>query len=681
MTVPNLFSQNPYWDWANGTGAGSGKSIARDNSGNLYITGTFTSSTITFGSTILNNDSVGGGTSDIFIVKCNASGGVIWAKSVGGKLNDNGNGIAVDATGNIYVTGGFYSTSIMFGTNNLTHSGMFIAKYNPSGTVIWAKDAIGSSSGNGIALDAGGNAFIVGTYSSSSITFSSIVVTNSSNNNDVFIAKYDPSGTVQWAKGGGGSNMDAGNGITVDGSGNVIITGYFAGASATFGALTLNNISSFGGAAPDVFVIKYNGSTGNIVWGRSGGSLSIDSGNGVTCDGNGNVYLTGNAESNAVFGSINLAGGSFGAVFVVKYDANGNTKWGKSWYRNTTTNGYPPDAGASIEVDANKNTYITGSANGSITFGTTTINNPGIFVTKLDSTGSVVGVNASTSGTGTFGADLVLDPSENIFVTGGFDSSVKLDSISISNSNAKNILWGKICGNPPKLLISPTGPITLCNGDKTVLTATAITGTTYTWSTGSSAPSITVTTSGNYYATATNASGCVITTPSVAVTVNPPSSSFSYTVSNMTVHFTQTGTGCNTFVWDFGNGNTSTINPSPIVTYANAGIYSACLQCNGEPSACVTCQTINISTSGISEGVNNWNFSIYPNPGNGYIYVRSDLQISKIEVTNLIGESLYTEVPNHKLIYAIDVSSNPKGIYFMHLYTDDKKVTKKVIIE
>jgi hypothetical protein len=116
--------------------------ISTDASGNILVTGEFTSPTITFGATTLTNS----GSYDIFVVKYDPSGNVLWAKSVAGERQDLPAGISADASGNIVVTGNFESSTITFGTTTLTHSGgyhdMFVAKLSSTtGMEIFSKDA------------------------------------------------------------------------------------------------------------------------------------------------------------------------------------------------------------------------------------------------------------------------------------------------------------------------------------------------------------------------------------------------------------------------------------------------------------------------------------------------------------------------------------------------------------
>ena len=139
-TIAN--AQAPAWQWAKSAGGASGstngQSISTDASGNVFVTGDFNVASITFGTTTLTR----AGGADIFVVKYDASGNVLWAKSAGGTSSDYADGISTDASGNVLVTGSFASASITFGTTTLTNTlsnfpDIFVVKYDASGNVLW----------------------------------------------------------------------------------------------------------------------------------------------------------------------------------------------------------------------------------------------------------------------------------------------------------------------------------------------------------------------------------------------------------------------------------------------------------------------------------------------------------------------------------------------------------------
>jgi hypothetical protein len=433
-----------------GTGDESGSGISTDANGNVFVTGWFSSPSITFGSTTLINRRVAGTPTDIFVVKYDPSGNLLWAKSAGGNGNDISSGISTDANGNVLVTGYFESAFIIFGTDTLTKTSaggreIFVVKYDASGNILWAKAAEGnfSNQGDAISTDASGNVFITGSFSSDTIVFGSVALTNTNSwhNPDIFVVKYDAAGNVLWAKSAGGSYDDYGSGISTEASGNVYITGRFASPSIAFGSTTLINAHVY---ESDIFVVKYD-AAGNVIWAKSAGGANDDFGNGLSIDPSGNVLLTGFFRSSTItFGSTIIANSGIQDVFVVKYDASGNVIWAKSAGGNKT------DISGGISNDGNGNVFVTGYFNSpSISFGpiSLTVTNPGasdIFVAKLDALGNVIWA-IKAAGTGVeYGEAICNDASGNAFITGLSSSpTITFGATTLTNTGSIDIFVAK----------------------------------------------------------------------------------------------------------------------------------------------------------------------------------------------------------------------------------------------
>ena len=180
------------------------------------------------------------GLSDIAVAKYSATGVPLWSKSFGGWLTDSGNAVAVDAAGNVVVTGQF-GNWINFGAGYIQHHGsndIFIVKLTPSGTTIWGKTFGGSSDdfGAGVAVDASGNVVITG-GSSGIVDFGGGNLIG----NGMFLAKYSPSGAPLSSQLFANNLSAQGSAVTVDGSGSVVATGSFSSTTIDLGSGPLTN--------------------------------------------------------------------------------------------------------------------------------------------------------------------------------------------------------------------------------------------------------------------------------------------------------------------------------------------------------------------------------------------------------------------------------------------------------
>lgn len=196
----------------------------------------------------------------------------------------------------------------------------FVAKLSPSGNWLWAVPAgsvvnPNSSGINKIALDGSGNAYVTGEALGYTLDFGTITLTTTTARRRIFVAKLDAAGTWLWAMQTGGTNIEASNGIAVDNAGNAYVTGAFLN-STSFDAVTLTGVPSgtmYG--VYDAFVVKL-ASAGAVQWAVRAGGESDDKGQAIALDGRGGVYLTGQAASTAAdFGAISLASAPAGGFW------------------------------------------------------------------------------------------------------------------------------------------------------------------------------------------------------------------------------------------------------------------------------------------------------------------------------------------------------------------------------
>jgi len=338
-----------YWMQSGGSATiDEAMSVASDATGNSYTTGYFTST-----ANIDGNSFSSTGLDDIFLVKTNSTGGIDWVKTAGGLNSDKALSVATDNAGNIAITGFFYS-SADFDGQSITSAGqqdVFIAKYNSSGTLLWVTSAggTGSDAGNSIAFDNAGNVIVTGEFTGT-CSFGSISLTSFANSLDVFTAKYDAGGNVLWAKKGSARYTDRGTGVSTDATGNIFVCGMFSDT------ITFDNVHN-NAMYNAMFVIKYDGA-GNEQWFRWMGSGSTVNMGGVAVHGN-DINLTGNFTGTLFFfgnaSNPTLATANANNIFVCRYDELGNVSWAHA-------DGSSSDiTSQAIAVQSNGEVLITGN--------------------------------------------------------------------------------------------------------------------------------------------------------------------------------------------------------------------------------------------------------------------------------------------------------------------------------
>ena len=349
--------------------------VVTDSFGNVLISGHFTSPTVTFGQLTLTNSN-SSSSDDIFLVKYDSNGNVIWAKKYGGNGDDIANNLAYDNANKICLTGTFDGTSMVFGSDTLYNGGaydMFVVELDTSGNPIWARSATGVRSENGldVFIDKSGEVVVAGVFSSTTSTFDTILINNTSipYNWDIFLAKYNSNGDLSWVKHSGGAAAEWSQGVVVDTNGNIYLTGTFENPSITFDTISINNS---GPGSREVFLTKYN-ATGNALWTKSIAGINNDEVNSIFIDDSGYVYLTGGyLSANLIIDTITLISNGNSDAYIAKFNNSGNVAWAKR----IASNGY--DEGTAMTIDAKNNLYITGNFwNASLTIDSITLPNHG----------------------------------------------------------------------------------------------------------------------------------------------------------------------------------------------------------------------------------------------------------------------------------------------------------------
>ncbi len=355
-----------YSTYLGGSAGDFGNAIAVDASGNAYVTGE--TSSINFPTKNPSQSASGGGV-DAFVAKLDPTGStLVYSTYLGGGAGESGKGIAVDASGNAYVTGSTSSSN--FPTKNPFQaafgggSDVFVAKLDTTGSLIYSTflGGSGDESGKGIAADPLGNAYITGFTNAPNFPKQNPFQPALGGANDAFVVKLDPTGSaLVYSTFLGGTLDDFGNGIAVDSLGNA----YATGNTLSTNFPTKNPLQPALGGASDAFVAKLDPTGSALVYSTFLGGTLDDFGNGIAVDSLGNVYATGNTLStnfptaSPLQANCQSCANGQGNAFVAKLNAAGSALM-YSTYLGGSGNGSDGDFGNGIAVDASNSAYVTG---------------------------------------------------------------------------------------------------------------------------------------------------------------------------------------------------------------------------------------------------------------------------------------------------------------------------------
>ncbi len=314
--------------------------IAADAAGNAYVTGVTSSTDFPTVNAFQGTDPNGGQGAAAFVTKFNAVGSaLVYSTYLGGSYYDQGNAIAVDASGSAYVTGATASTNFptlnpeqaKLGGTNATTTNAFVTKFSPSGSALVYSTYLGGGvgdQGNGIAVDASGNAYVTGETTSSNFPTVNPFQSSIKGEESSFVAKLNAAGSaLVYSTFLGGTSYNYGFGIAADASGNAYVTGETQ--SADFPTVTAVQ-PSYGGNG-DAFVAELNAAGSELVYSTYLGGSNSDAGSGIAVDASGNAYVAGESYSTN-FPTVNalqptnhnvLYGGGFNAIIAKISPGNG----------------------------------------------------------------------------------------------------------------------------------------------------------------------------------------------------------------------------------------------------------------------------------------------------------------------------------------------------------------------
>jgi hypothetical protein len=406
---------------------------------------------------------VSAGATDIFVAKYNASGAHVWSARAGGTGTDTPYGVAANGSGEVYVTGSFSGTAD-FGGSNLVSAGgndMFLVKYTSTGFALWSQ-RFGSTGGEeGRGI---GLDFAGNIYLTGD--FGGTVDFGGGNLvsaglNDMILAKYTSGGAHVWSKRFGGTNFDMGYALAVDGMGNFVVAGSF-GNTVDFGG---GNLVSAG--VVDVVLARYT-SAGTHVWSQRFGGSSLDEGFAVTMDFAGNVIATGYFNGPVNFGGSNLVGAGGNDIFVAKYNGMGAHQWSYGF------GGTISDLGRGVAVDGSGNVFTTGMFQNTANLGSGNVTSAGGFdayVVKYNAAGVHQWSRRSGSTFHDIGLAVAVEASGNVVTTGAFSGTVSFGGSPLVSVGA-DIFLARYAGGTAEPVITSIADIGNDQGRKVKISFT-----------------------------------------------------------------------------------------------------------------------------------------------------------------------------------------------------------------
>ncbi|MFN5784781.1 MAG: SBBP repeat-containing protein, partial [Flavobacteriia bacterium] len=608
------FDSNGNRIWATyygGSGYDLGLSLAADAAGNIFLAGrTYSPNNIGFNG---YQNSFGNGLNDAFLVKFNSAGIRQWATYYGGSLatgsggggDDSGNGVAVDGSGNVFLSGATNSTgAIAFnGFQNSVGGGYdaYLVKFNTSGVRQWATYYGGSldDGAKSVAVDGSGNVYIAG----NTLSTASIAILGQQNTiggmQDGFLVKFNSAGARQWATYNGGAADEDCFSVCTDLSNNI----YICGRTWSSDLISFNGHQNSKNGQSDAYLVKFN-SSGVRQWGTYYGGATWTFGNPTTqafstrTDLTGNVFLAGITNTTSGIASNGFKNSISGDsdAFLVKFNAAGVRQWG------TYYGGLAFEMWSAVSIDNIGNPYLSGLtvSSDNIAFNgfQNVIGDPNTndaYLVKFkECTNTTNTINQSSCGTFTLNSST-------------YTSSGTYTQTLTNVAGCDSIITLNLTINPlPTATITPAGATTFCQGASVVLNANTGTGLSYQWKnnganiSGATAASYTATAAGSYTVFVTNSNSCSATSTALSITVNPlptatitPAGATTFCQGASVVLNANTGTGL-TYQWKDNGTNISGATAASYTATA-AGSYTVVVTNSNSCSATSTALSITVN--------------------------------------------------------------------------------------
>ncbi len=460
-----LYGQVPTWRWArsgNGDFEEEAFAVTTTRTGQVIIGGEFYSSTLNLGGITLTNPSASPFTSYAFIAAYDIRGNLLWAQKAGTSDINQILSLASDTAGNIIAAGAFSGSAISFGNFTLSNAGYadaFLAKYDPSGTPLWALSMGGPGweYAQSVATDLAGNIYLTGRFDSPTLIIGSFTLTNANpGKKDIFLVKLSPQGQPLWAYRFGGAETDMGQAIAVSPTGEIALTGLFSSATLSMGSVSLSNSGQ-----SDVFVAKLD-PDGQVLWAQKAGGTDSDMPYGIALTPNGQILVVGTYWSQTItFDNQTLSNQSTDGsndLFMAAYSPSGQMLWARS------AGGSDSESAYAITTDTSGYIYVTGYfASPTISFGGHTLSSSGganVFVVAYDTLGQPLWAQKAGGTLYDQAYAIATDHQGNLYVSGSYMSSpATFGSHTLPNDQGRDVFVASLGAGTNSISSLPSGLI------------------------------------------------------------------------------------------------------------------------------------------------------------------------------------------------------------------------------
>ncbi|WP_378410102.1 DUF7619 domain-containing protein [Rhodocytophaga aerolata] len=386
-----------------------------------------------------------------------------WVKRITREVNVSYHRLTTDSEGNVFVMGTFRGMLTIgdstFNINSASgHEDNFLAKYSPAGQVLWAQHfggygsypMVGEDFMGSITTDTEGNCYVSGSYNGL-FKLNNIIYNNKDihyDNQDSYLIKFDKNGKTAWIKFLEGKNYVSLKGLSVDGSGNIIMGGnLYLGNTLTIEGTSISPLPN-----QESYLVKFT-RDGNLIWLKNVGGMN----NLIITDKAGSIYLTGHLGAKAIFGNIILNetppdGNIAPTSFIAKFDPNSNALWAKPLHGISSF-----ISSRSINVDASGNIYLMGQYNSNIILGKDTLrnidntpysnNSDNVFLARFSQQGNPLWAIRMVSTYSVDGGDILTSNTGGIYFSGNMSNRGLIGDTVFGEDNKGGMILGKIDGS------------------------------------------------------------------------------------------------------------------------------------------------------------------------------------------------------------------------------------------